>query len=240
MTVEFCIPVYNEEKIIEKNIMLLYDYCQSQNFQFSWKIILINNGSTDATETICKKLSNDKILIENILLAGKGRALKTYWKKSNAEILVYMDCDLAVALNNIPDLLSPLLEKDYDLVIGSRMLPDSKTKRPFLRELSSQTFNFLSRIILRHNFTDSQCGFKAFKKEVVEKVGPFILDNKWYFDQELIIFANFFKFRIKEIPVDWRENRYDERKTKVKMIRDGIIFIRKLINLKIRLSKLKK
>jgi len=243
MLVEFCLPIHNEEKILKANILRLLNYCQSQNFNFSWKIVAIINGSIDNSLAIAHKLSlkhPEKIKVENIKQAGKGQALKKYFLKSSAGIVVYMDVDLAVSLNNIPDLLLLILNQGYNLVIGSRMLPDSHTKRSFLRELSSQGYNFLSKIILGHNFSDLQCGFKAMKIGLLQKLSPYIKDDKWFFDTELIALAKHFNFKIKEIPVDWSENRYDKRKSKINFMKDPIKFIINLIKLKARLLLLRK
>ncbi|MEK9130358.1 MAG: glycosyltransferase [Patescibacteria group bacterium] len=243
MLIEFCLPVYNEEKILKSNILKLLDYCNKQNFNFDWQIVIINNGSKDNSKKIGQELFNEyfkKIKLENIKQSGRGRALKLYWQKSNADIIVYMDIDLAVSLNNISDLINPIIKENYDLVIGSRLLPDSKIKRSLLRELSSQTYNFLSKIILNHNFSDLQCGFKAIKTNVFKKIASYTKNNKWFFDTELIIFANHFGYKIKEIPVIWEENKYDQRKSKVNLIKDSIKFLINLIKLKIRLNQLNK
>ncbi|MBI4652910.1 glycosyltransferase [Candidatus Kuenenbacteria bacterium] len=243
MLIEFCVPVHNEEKILKNNILKLLNYCHNQNFNFDWKIVLINNGSQDNSEKICQELFNQysqKIKIENIKQSGKGRALKFYWQKSKADIVIYMDIDLAVSLDNIPNLIEPIVQENYDLIIGSRLLSDSKIKRSFIRELSSQTYNFLSKIILGHYFSDLQCGFKAIKVDVFKKIAPYIQNNKWFFDTELIVFANYFKYKIKEIPIEWQENRYDERKSKVNLVKDSLKFLINLIKLKIRLNRLYK
>lgn len=242
MFIEFCLPIYNEEKILKNNVLELLNYCNKQNFDFDWQIAIINNSSIDNSEKICQELSNkhpQKIKIENIKQPGKGRALKLYWQKSKADVIAYMDIDLAVSLDNISDLINSITKEGYDLIIGSRLLPDSKINRSFLRELSSQGYNFLSKIILRHNFSDLQCGFKAIKTDAFKKIAPYIKDNKWFFDTELIVFANYFGYKIKEIPVNWQENRYDQRKSKVNIVKDSIKFIKNLIKLKIRLLSIK-
>jgi hypothetical protein len=242
MFIEFCLPIYNEEKILKNNVLKLLNYCANQNFNFDWRIVLLNNDSQDNSERICEELFNKnykKIKVENIKQSGRGRALKLYWQKSKANIVVYMDIDLAVSLNNISDLINSIIKENFDLTIGSRLLPDSKINRSFIRELSSQSYNFLSKIILDHNFSDLQCGFKAIKVDVFNKIAPYIKDNKWFFDTELIFFTNYFGYRIKEMPVDWQENRYDKRKTKVNLIKDSFKFIINLIKLKIKILLMK-
>ncbi|MFA6146521.1 MAG: glycosyltransferase [Patescibacteria group bacterium] len=243
MFIEFCLPIYNEEKILKNNVLKLLNYCDSQNFNFDWRIIILNNGSTDNSEKISQELQKkypQKIKIENIQQPGRGQALKKYWQKGQADIVVYMDIDLAVSLNNIHTLINPLIKEGYDLVIGSRLLPASKIERSFIRSLSSKSYNWLSKIFFNHHLSDMQCGFKAIKTDVFKKIAPYIKDNKWFFDTELIIFTKYFNYKIKEIPVDWQENRYDQRKTKVNILKDSITFMLNLIKLKMRLYKIRK
>ncbi|MDD3102074.1 MAG: glycosyltransferase [Patescibacteria group bacterium] len=240
MFIEFCLPIYNEEKILKNNILKLLNYCNSQNFNFDWQIIILNNGSTDNSEKILRELNKEypqKIKIDNIQQPGKGRAIKLYCLKSQADIIVYMDIDLAVSLKNIPDLIDPIIKERYDLVVGSRLLSTSKIERSFIRSLSSKVYNWLSKILFNHNLSDLQCGFKAIKADIFKKIIPYINDNKWFFDTELIIFTKYFGYKIKEIPVDWQENRYDQRKTKVRLLKDSFNFILNLVKLKMRLYK---
>lgn len=242
MLIKFCLPIHNEEKILKHNVLKLLNYCEKQNFSFNWKIVLIINGSDDDSLQIVHKLSEQysKIKIENIQQAGRGQALKKYWSTSKADIMAYMDIDLAASLDNIPRLIDPIILNKADLVIGSRLLPESKISRSFIRELSSQGYNFLSRVILKHHFSDLQCGFKAIRTNNFKKIAPFIKDNKWFFDTELIIFAKYFNYTIKEIPIDWSENRYNKRKSKVNLVKDSVKFIINLIKLKQRILKFNK
>ncbi|OGF26798.1 hypothetical protein A2331_05585 [Candidatus Falkowbacteria bacterium RIFOXYB2_FULL_34_18] len=238
MLVEFCLPILNEEQILEKSVLKLFKYCTEKKFDFDWRIIILINASTDNSLKISQKLHSqhgDKISFSEISQMGRGNALKIYWSQSKADIVSYMDIDLAVSLDNILDLINPIIKDGYDLVIGSRMLPDSKIERSFIRELSSQGYTFCSRIILGHNFSDMQCGFKAIRTEKFKIIAHNIKNYKWFFDTELIIFSKLNKFKIKEIPVDWSENRYEQRKSKVNIARDSFKFICNLIKLRLRI-----
>ncbi len=240
MYLEFHIPVHNEEKILKKNVTKLWNFLVEQNFNFDWEIIIIINGSNDNSLEIAKQLQKEypnQIKVNHIIESGKGNAIKKSINSSKADVAIYMDVDLAVSLKNIPDLINPILNDNYDLVIGSRLLINSKIDRSFIRELSSQSYNFLSKIILQHHFSDLQCGFKAIKVKKFQKISPFTTSKKWFFDTELITFAKLFKFKIKEIPVDWSENRYNDRKSKINLIQDSLKFIYNLLRLKIRILK---
>ncbi|MGI6347598.1 MAG: glycosyltransferase [Patescibacteria group bacterium] len=202
-------------------------FFKKQNYSFDWKIVLLLNGTHDQSESIAFNLKNKNKEIEIFSLPekGKGNALKKYFNYSSASFLIYMDVDLAVS------------EDDYDLIIGSRLLKSSQTNRSLLREISSRTYIYLSKLIIKHPFSDLQCGFKGIKKEAWKQISPLILDKYWFFDTELLIFTSRFNFKFKEIPVSWSENRYEKRKTKVKVIRDTWKFIKNLIRLRKRLLK---
>ncbi len=232
MLVEFCLPVYNEENILKENTLKLLEFLKQQSYNFAWRIIILNNGSTDNSKIIGQELVNHRIKIIDFKDSGKGRAIKRYGLVSRADWLIYMDIDLAVSLANINDLTEQLITTQYDMIIGSRLLPESKVDRSPARSLSSKIYNFLSRIILSHKFTDLQCGFKAIRTEIFKNIIPLIKDNNWFFDTELIYLAHRRNYRLKEIPVNWSENRYQQRKSKVRLIKDGVIFLIKLINLR--------
>jgi len=241
MLVEFCLPIYNEETILADSVQKLYNFLIDQNFPFDWQIVIVINGSSDSSPLIAKKLSldyPDKIKFTDISEPGRGQALKRYWLKSSADIFVYMDIDLAVSLEAIPQLIQPILNDDYQLVVGSRLLPDSKIKRSFIRELSSQTYNFLSRLLLKHHLSDMQCGFKAISQQAFVAIAPHLQDPHWFFDTEMIIISRALGYKIKEVPVDWQENRYDKRKSKVKLLYDSTRMFKNLIKLRHRVKKM--
>lgn len=243
MHVEFCLPIYNEEKIMAKNTEALLSYCRQQNFAFSWRIILIINGSNDGSSAISRRLeaqSPDTIHAVVYAEPGKGRAIKEYFLRSEADIVLYMDIDMAASLDNIKDLLGPIIADEADLVIGSRMMPDSTIKRSFIREFSSQTYNLISRMILDHHFSDLQCGFKAMRKKCFHEIANNIENSKWFFDTELVSYSLRQGHRIKEVPINWSENRWDERKSKINLAKDSFIFIGNLFKLKRKLGQTRK
>lgn len=242
MLIDFCLPVKDEELILEANALKIYNYLNSKNTDYTWSIVIIVNGSSDKSFKVAKKLENDypgRFKAKNIERGGKGLALKDYFRESRADILSFMDIDLAVSLESLPDLINPILKNEADLVIGSRLLPESKIARSSLREFGSRNYNRLSRIMFRNNISDLQCGFKAFKKEVFLKIENLLRDDKWFLDTELVILTDYFGYKIKEIPVDWEESRYFERKSKVRKI-EAYHFVKKLISFKKYVKNLKK
>jgi len=241
MLIEFILPCYNEKQLLKQNSLKLLNFLNQQNYSFDWKIVLLLNGTTDDSKPIALEMKEqyNKIAVFIVEEKGKGNAIKKYFDYSSADFLIYMDIDLAVDIKNINDLISPLLNNNYDLVIGSRLLKESTTNRSAIRELSSRVYIFLSKLILKHSLSDLQCGFKGIKKEAFKKISPFIQDKFWFFDTELLIFAILLNRTIKEIPVDWSENRYEKRKSKIKIIKNSLDFIKNLLQLKKRLKAVK-
>lgn len=240
MLIDFCLPIKNEALILESSLEKLLSYCTAAGFNFSWRIIGVVNGSSDASVDILRKYRQrypGQIDYVDIAAPGRGQALKEYWRRSRADILAYMDCDLAVSLENISDLINPLLAGEADITIGSRLSAGSAIKRSWLRELISRGYNRLSKFLLGHEITDLQCGFKAIRREAFIDIGPYIYDDFWFFDTELILLADRLGYTIKQIPVDWQENRFLVRPTTVKIFRDSCNFFKNTLTFRRRLKR---
>lgn len=240
MKIDFCFPVYNEEQILKKNILNFLDYLRKRDWKLPWKISIVVNGSQDDSLLIAQSLAEqypEEIDFYNLEASGKGLALRNHLSRSRAEVVFYMDIDLAVSLENVADILDPVLREECDLVLGSRLLPESRTDRSFVRGLSSRVYNNFSRLLLGHSFKDLQCGFKAVRVSRFHSISGLLESDKWFFDTELIAWGLNSGFKIKEIPVDWSENRYEKRKSKVNVARDGVIFFWNLLKLKQRIKR---
>lgn len=241
MLIDFCLPIKNEELILENSLNKLLDFCERAGFNFSWRIIGVINGSDDSSVRILQDFKNrlpGKVDFIEVSEPGRGRALKKYWLSSTADVLSYMDCDLAVSLDNLPALVVPLANNETDLAIGSRLTAGATTERSLFREFVSQSYNLLSKLLLKHDIADLQCGFKAIRRDAFEKIGPQAIDNYWFFDTELIILALRHGFRVRQIPVDWQENRYQRRPSKVKVFSDSLLFIKNLLAFRRRLKNI--
>ncbi len=238
MLLEICLPVKDEEKILATNLQKIIDYCESANFTFDWKIIGLSNGSTDRTVEILNVLKQNnpkRIDYIELLLPGKGRALKKYWQMSGADILVSLDIDLSVSPEQLPALINPLINNEADIVIGSRFLVGSRIKRSKFRGQISKIFNWLSRFMFAHKISDLQCGFKAVKSDVYQKISPYLRNNYFYFDSELLVIGLRFSYRLKEVPVDWAENRFQVRVSKIKIVSDSFSFLCDMLFFRLRL-----
>ncbi|MEK7573057.1 MAG: glycosyltransferase [Patescibacteria group bacterium] len=208
-TLEITVPVYNEEKELEKNILILHKFCIKNLSSYDWNITIADNASADNTPIIGAKLSkeNQEIIYFRLDQKGRGRAVKKAWIESGKELCAYMDLDLSTDLIYLPKILKAL-ENGFDIAIGSRLAKGAKVEgRTIIREFISRVLNFLFiRFFFGTHFLDAQCGFKAVTKEVVEELIPKVLDNDWFFDGELLILAEKSGYKIYEEPVHWIDN----------------------------------
>jgi glycosyltransferase involved in cell wall biosynthesis len=241
MDIDICLPAYNEQLILKKNTIKILNYLNNLEGDFNWHIYIVVNGSNDNSINIAKEISNknDKVSFYELEKGGKGRAVKYLWQKSEADYFIYMDIDLAVSLESLWPLIKHL-KAGYDLVWGSRHLRKSKVKRGIFRTFSSLTYNSFSKTMLNHNYSDLQCGFKGVNNNIKDNVLPKIEDNNWFFDTELIVWSKKLNYNLKEIPVNWQEDRYQERKSKVTVFKDAKSFIYKTIKLRKKLKEINK
>ena len=189
-------------------------------FTRSYEIIIAEDGSTDGTDKLSDELSQRSPSVKHLhgeKRLGRGTALKNAFKGSDGKVIVYMDVDLATDLKYLKPLCDAVSIEGYDFATGSRMLPESKVKRSLSRSISSKSFNFLVRAMLRSTLKDHQCGFKAFKRESVLPLLDEIRATHWFWDTEILVRAQRRGLKIKEIPVEWKS----KRKTKVNLLKDS-------------------
>ena len=227
-TINLTLPVFNEARILEKSVADILSCLRS--FDLAFEICIVDNGSVDETLELAKRLASaySQLSVKSFLKPGRGRAIKTSWLSSDAEIRCYMDIDLSTELSCLADLLSPLITEEADISIGSRHLSNSAVVRSLKRELISRinvsATNFLTGLAL----TDFQCGFKACSRNAVEKLLPITQDNDWFFDTELLVYASYYGFRIHQEPVRWKE----DPDSRVKIISTAIHNLRGLFRIR--------
>jgi glycosyltransferase involved in cell wall biosynthesis len=205
--IEIVVPVYDEKRVIEGSIRRLHTFL-SDRFPFSWRIVIADNGSTDGTLAVARRLSYELEGVEalGVRERGRGRALRTAWSSGNATVVCYMDVDLSTDLGALLPLVAPLLSGHSDLAIGTRLHRDARVQRSLKREFISRSYNRLLRMVLRARFSDAQCGFKAIRADVARELLPLVHDQEWFFDTELLVLAQRRGLRIHEVPVDWIED----------------------------------
>lgn len=211
MTFDITIPVLNEEATLAQQVKYLHHFVR-EHFpnQDQWKIVIADNGSTDRTRDIGKQLEQKLpgVQLLSVPSKGVGLALKTSWSQSKADIVGYMDLDLATDLPHFLEAYEAIAEQDYDLVYGSRLHPQAEViGRSFKREVSSRVFNWLLKIYLGVGFSDGMCGFKWLKRRHYPTLYEGGAQNDgWFFSTELLTVAEWQDLRIKELPVKWTDD----------------------------------
>lgn len=205
------IPAYNEEDNIKKGApQAVLTYLKKQ--KYSWELIFVDDGSKDNTAQALAQFEKKGTNIHLIKNPHQGKAgtVITGMLGSHGEIVLFTDMDQATPINQIEKFF-PFFEEGYDVVIGSR---HGRKGAPLIRKLMAFGFAFLRNIILGLPFSDTQCGFKAFKNEVVQEVftnlkihgkrqeisGAAVTAG---FDIEVLYLVKKLGFKIAEVPVVW-------------------------------------
>jgi len=237
MKLSIIIPAYNEEKKIEKDILLADKFFTEQNL--SGEIIVVDDGSCDATfqkaNDARERISISLSVLKNEKNWGKGYAVKRGMLEASGEYIAYCDAGATVPLNNLLIGLNLLMNYECDIAHGSRLLPDSiiKISQEKDRKLTSSVIRFLATKFLGvpKHLTDTQCGFKIYKSEAAKKLFSELRTIGFMFEVENILRAEKYKYQIKEFPVEWscdRDSRITFLKTPWRVLLD---------NFKIRLMK---
>ncbi len=208
-SLEIVVPVLNEERVLAASVGAVHHFLSGHLDSYEWRITIADNGSTDQTPEVARRLIDfyDHVGYTVLDQRGRGRALKKAWLDSKADMVAYMDVDLSTNLNDLIPLVGAIADEGYDLAIGSRLLDESLVEgRSRGREFTSRAYNMVIQASFFVGFRDAQCGFKAVSRRAADLLLPLIKDTGWFFDTELLIVAEKNGFRIKEIPVRWHDD----------------------------------
>ena len=186
------IPAFNEEKNIAVLIIQLKKIAD--------KIIVCNDGSTDLTSKIAEELG--AIVINHEKNLGYGAAIRSLFLKSkdlDADILVTFDADGQHRIEDIDKVINPIINGESDLVIGSRFLDESKKEVPRYRKVGIKVITKITNATIKKQLTDSQSGFRAYSKKVLNELNPSELGMG--ISTEILIKASAKNFRISEVPI---------------------------------------
>src|SRR5881398_2952032 len=223
------IPCFNEEARIGQTLRVTLDYLAT-NAPDS-ELIVVNDGSTDATGAMARdRLNSAQVaarLLENFPNRGKGAAVRSGLLAAQRPIGLFSDADLSTPLEETPKLIEPIANGEVDIAFGSRALDRSLIgiHQPWRREQAVRIFNLLVRIATGLAFWDTQCGFNACR-QIIEAARI----NGFAFDVELLYLAHRAGLRIREVPVRWNH----AEGSKVSFFRDSLRMLREVIALRAR------
>ncbi len=222
-TLSIIIPAYNEEARLGKTIREISNYIEAE--KPDTELIVVDDGSVDATTEVAKNACAEFPAIKTSVIRyienrGKGFAVKTGLVSAMGKIGLFSDADLSTPIEELPKLIKPIENGDFDITFGSRALDRTLIgeRQPWRREQGGKVFNLFVRRITGLPFWDTQCGFKAFDMEKFRPLLDVMQIDKFGFDVEFLYVAHKAGLKLKEIPVRWNN---DER-TKVHIFRDSL------------------
>ncbi len=224
------IPAFNEEKRIGKTLEEIISYLKTKDFEN--EIIVVNDGSTDSTVGIVKrynKTAHRLTIIENEFTMGKGYSVRRGMLESKGDFVLFTDADLSTPISEA-DKLFFWLGKGYDVAIGSRSMKESQVEiyQSFIRISMGKVFNKIMKLVVFTGYKDTQCGFKCFKRHVVDNVFRRQKIEGFAFDVEILLIARQQGFSIKETPVRWLNSPY----SKVHIIKDSFFMLYDLFKIR--------
>lgn len=200
-TFSIVVPVYNEATFLPRAIPALIG--ELDTLGDSYHVFIVENGSIDGTADVAKQAAGDNsITVLSLPEADYGAAMRHGFLEAEGEWVVNFDIDYFSAefLKKVRDM------DDVDLVIASKRDPGSVDRRPLIRRVATRVFNLLLRSILGSKVSDTH-GMKAFRRDLVRKLGPLVVSRQDLFDTELVVRAERAGYRIREVPVVVEEMR---------------------------------
>jgi len=220
LTYSFVIPAYNESIRIRPTLEALVRHVQEQNWDA--EILVVNDGSTDDTAQIVREYATRHrqiLLLENPGNRGKGYSVRNGMLHARGDICLFTDADLSSPITEAQKLFDAIT-RCADIAIGSRWLrAELQTERqPMYRQAFGRIFNLVLRVILGLRFADTQCGFKAFRRDAAQRIFPLQKIERWAFDPEILFLARRAGLRVEEVAVLWAHSEG----TRLHPFRDGM------------------
>ena len=211
------VPAYNEERRIGPTLEKLVGHLTSCPFQ--WEVLVVDNGSDDATATVVESWASEvpQVRLESLPTAGKGLAVRHGMLQSTGALRFMCDADMSMPVEHLDDFLDRMAD-GYDIVIGSRQMEGARRfDEPLMRHLMGRIFNRVVRLVAVGGFEDTQCGFKMFRGELADEVFPLQRATGFGFDVEVLFIAKRRGASILEMPIDW----HHEPSSKISPVADS-------------------
>jgi glycosyltransferase involved in cell wall biosynthesis len=218
--VSIVIPAYNESARIEGALARVMGCIAERGWDA--EVLVVDDGSRDETVEIVERWMEDHPrlhLVKNPGNRGKGYSVRNGLLQAAGEVVMFTDADLSAPMEEA-ELLFAALEDGADVAIGSRWMDRTSQTihQPVYRQVFGRCFNWITRTVMGLPFKDTQCGFKAFKREAAQVIFRLQTIERWGFDPEILFIAQKLKYVIREVPVTWG---HDER-SRMSYLRDGM------------------
>ncbi len=224
------IPAYNEASRLPASLTRILDYLAGQ--PYTAEVIVVENGSTDATADIVRAMLPDapRLKLIQARTRGKGNAVREGMLAAEGDWLFMADADLSMPITELDRFFPGGVRPDYDIAIASREAPGAvRYDEPPMRHLMGRVFNGLVKLLAVPGFQDTQCGFKCFRREVARDVFAHQTLSGWGFDVEVLYIARKRGYRIVEVPIDW----YYQTDSRVRPVQDTLRMVRELLTVRI-------
>jgi len=228
------IPAHNEALRLGGTLERIRRYAERKGMAI--EVMVVADGSNDGTADLARAFDPGPMTI-NVLATtisrGKGRTVRRGMLAARGEVLLMTDADLATPIEELDKLLV-WLDGGYDVVIGSRSMPDSvlcPAQGP-LRSFVGWIFRRIRRVMMLPDIQDTQCGFKCFTRRVADEVFARQWLNDAAFDCEVLLLARKGGYRIKEVGVAWGH----DSDSRMKLFSESLRMLRSLISIRWRLG----
>jgi dolichyl-phosphate beta-glucosyltransferase len=234
------IPAYNEATRIGPTLDDVLGFLRRAAYRA--EVIVVNDGSRDRTAAVVSErmaayleAGHELRLLTNTPNRGKGYSVRRGVSEARGEVILFTDADLSSPISEAPKLLEPIFAEQADVVFGSRALNREMIgiHQPAMREFGGKVFNFFMQMITGLRFKDTQCGFKAFRREVARPVFAMQRIERFGFDPEVLYIARKRRARLLEVAVIWNHAEGGELQSKLNYMRDSLNMFTDLLRIRL-------
>ncbi|HKP84473.1 MAG TPA: dolichyl-phosphate beta-glucosyltransferase [Blastocatellia bacterium] len=239
LALSIIIPAYNEEQRIGPSLDDVLRFLRSAPYRA--EVIVIDDGSKDKTAQAVmdrvasyRESGHELRVLTNTPNRGKGYSVRRGVSEARGDIILFTDADLSAPITEAPLLIDPIISGRADVTFGSRALDRNLigVHQPFMRDFGGRVFNLFMRAITGLKFKDTQCGFKAFRRESARRVFELQRIERFGFDPEVLYIAKKQSNRLLEVPVQWNHCEGGELQNKLNYMRDSINMFADLIRIR--------